>query len=69
MGIDLDRVCKLNLKDVKELKQQKERKGSEYVWFDEEVNSDSFDVWTFEQEPHQVLHSRVFWEKWIGYFS
>ena len=67
LGIDL--VCNLTLKYLKKLKHQRVMIGSEPVWFDEEGNPDSFDDWPFAKEPHQVLHSRVFWEEWIGSFS
>ena len=69
LGIELELVCNLTLKDVKELKHQRGRKGSESVWFGEKGNPDSFDDWPFAQEPQQVLHSRVFREEWIGSFS
>ena len=62
MGIDLELVFKLTLKYVKDLKHQKGMKGSESVWFDEEVNPDSFDECPFSQEPHQVFHAVVFQE-------
>ena len=58
-------MCNLKLKYVKDLKHQKGRKGSEYISYDENGNPDSFDDWTFAQEPHQVLHPRVFQEEWI----
>ena len=67
MGLDL--VCNLDLKNVKELKHQRRRKGPESVLFDEEGNPKRFDNWIFSQEPHQVLHSRVFKQEWIGSFS
>ena len=69
MELGLEMVCNLTLKYVKELKQKRGIKGSEYVWFDEEGNPDRFDYWPFAQEPHQVLHSGVFREEWIGSFS
>ena len=42
MGLDLELVCNLTLKYVKELKHQKGGKVSESVWFDEEGN------WSFK---------------------
>ena len=69
LGIELDLVCNLTLKHVKEFKHQRGKKSLESVWFDEEGNPDSFDDWPFAQEPHQVLHSGVFRGEWIGSFS
>ena len=64
----MELVCNLTLKYVKEFKHQRGRKVSEYVRFDEEGDPDIIDEWLFAQEPHQVLHSRLFREEWIGYF-
>ena len=49
LGLDLELVCNLTLKHVKELEHQRGRKGSEYVWFYEEGNPDIFDDWSFAQ--------------------
>ena len=52
LGVELELVCNLTLKYVKNFKHQRGRKGSYYVWFDEEGNPDSFDDWPFAQERH-----------------
>ena len=61
LGLDLELVCNVTLKDVKKLKHQRGRKGSEYVWLDEEGSPDIFDDWHLAKEPNQVLLSEDYW--------
>ena len=60
LGLDLELVCNLALKYVKDLKRQRGRKGSEYILIYEKGNPDSFDDWPFAQEPHQVFWAYCF---------